>query len=115
MNVIDKHEAFLHVCRSKNKHGIYIRNDEFDFNYGIPPKSSPSWELFCTLINQEITDQDLGRDIITSILNNYLLMFDTDQEIKILSKILMLPEFSGDSEVWFIIFDPSQEDPVSCR
>lgn len=78
------------------KFGVYIAGDQFDFE----PEYDQRWDEFIARVKEVFPEPD-ALNIFSSVLNNDLIMFDTEEEAWRLYRIMESPYFADHEYAWF--------------
>ena len=90
------------VCKTNSCWGINIAGHQFDFG-GEAGLSSPMWDFFIFQVH-DLFPQAEALDILSSVINEDLLTFDSERDAWKLYRIMESPELKGN--VYAIIYGP---------
>lgn len=85
------------ALQSQKKFGVYIAGDQFEF-YPEPDYDN-RWVEFINRVKELFPEPD-SLNILSSVLNNDLMMFDTEEEAWRLYRIMETPYFADQEYAW---------------
>jgi hypothetical protein len=109
MEHVDWVEQLEIICSVKGKFGVKINFDDFGLDNpvgaGQPGDGTDDdWEQFVKLVKINFNDVE-ARDLLSSVINDCLILFDTEKEARKLIQCIHLG--SAEDDIYFSFISPT--------
>ena len=98
MKSLSWHSLMDTALQHHQKFGVYIAGDQFEFE-DVEDGKDQRWLEFIHRVF-ELFDLTEARNIISSVINNDLMMFDSEEEAWKLYRIMETPMFADQEYAW---------------